>query len=138
MALYNEKIKMIKLQRKTYEAIKVLNFGWINCDRFYKNNSPKVRIDLLVSDTTVSSAKFFAIFKEIKSVMNGYFSRTNNSKAVFRDIPINSNQRIIGIAFKGETPYWFEKDISAGKDVINVDFIESTQKDIEEKIKSIN
>ncbi len=138
LAEYEKKKRESELKRRTYESIKILNLGWINCDKFIGIPSTKANIELNVSDSTITSAKFFCIFKEMQSITSTHYI---NSRPIneFKNIPEKSKVKIIGLALKDLVPYWFEKDIVVNKSTnIQANFIESSQDDIKLRIESIN
>ena len=136
---YEELKKEIEYQRQTYQAVELMNFGWINCDRFYNDPSPKTDIQLIVNNDSLQGARFFAVFKDIKSVMSEYYYKGRKETASFRNIPEGKELTIIALSAKNETPYVFETNINTKIDKqIQIEFIATTEADIKEKIKRMN
>lgn len=131
--------KEIEYQRQTYQAVKLMNFGWINCDRFYNNPSPKTDILLIVNNDSLQGARFFAIFKDIRSVMTEYYYKGRKETASFRNIPEGKELTIIALSAKDETPYIFETTINTETDKqVQIEFMATTQADVKERMKRMN
>jgi hypothetical protein len=138
-AAYEEQQKQIESQRKTYEAVELMNFGWVNCDRFWNDPSPKTDIQLLVNNDSLTGARIYAVFKDINSIMTENYWRTRTDTAAFRNIPIGKELTIIALSAKDETPYIFETTINTETDQqVQIEFMATTQADIKDKMKRIN
>jgi hypothetical protein len=125
--------------RAIYEAVKLMNFGWINCDRFWNDPNPKTDIKLLVNNDSLSGARFYAVFKDINSIMTEYYWKSRTDTAAFRNIPIGKELTIIALSAKDETPYVFEKTINTETDKqVQIEFMATTKADIMEKMKRMN
>jgi len=73
--------------------ISVSKLGWINCDRFYRNSSPK--IDFVVSVPGEMDPDVTLVFEEINSVMS--YSYREGNKYVFRNIPECMKVKVVGL-----------------------------------------
>lgn len=136
---YKELKKEIEYQRQTYQAVELMNFGWINCDRFYNDPSPKTDIQLIVNNDSLQGARFFAVFKDIRSVMSEYYYKGRKETVSFRNIPEEKELTIIALSVKDKTPYIFEKIINTNTDKkVQIEFIATTQENIKEKMKRMN
>lgn len=69
------------------------NLGWINCDRFYDSDSPK--IDLIVEFNEEFSPDVSLIFEEINSVLP--YSYREDNKLIFKNVPVNMKIKLIGL-----------------------------------------
>lgn len=138
-AEYEELQKQIEYQRKTYEAVELMNFGWINCDRFLNDPNPKTDIKLLVNNDSLTGARIYAVFKDINSIMTENYWKSRTDTAAFRNIPIGKELTIIALSAKDEIPYIFETTIKTQTDKqVQIEFMATTQADIKEKMKRIN
>jgi hypothetical protein len=138
-AEYEEQQKQIEYQRKTYETVELMNFGWINCDRFWNDPNPKTDIKLPVNNDSLSGARFYAVFKDINSIMTENYWKSRTDTAAFRNIPIGKELTIIAISAKDKTPYIFETTIKTETDKqVQIEFATTTQADIKEKMKRMN
>jgi hypothetical protein len=136
---YEVQQKQRKYQRKTYQAIELMNFGWINCDRFWKNSNPKIDIQLLVNNDSLSGARFYAVFKDINSIMTASYWKSRTDTVAFRNIPKGQELTIIALSANEETPYIFERTINTETDKqVQIEFIATTQDEIKEKLKRMN
>src|SRR5262249_4384159 len=77
----------------------VARLGWINCDRFWDNETEKT--DLVVTITDRNDACAYITFKDFKSIMEG--TRTNGT-FVFRNVPIGTKVNLIGVSYKDGKP----------------------------------
>lgn len=138
-AVNKEILKQISYQLDTYKAVEVLNFGWINCDRFYNDPNPKIDIQILVNNDSLTGARIFAIFKDINSIMTEQYWKGRNYSPKFRNVPIGKELQVIALSAKDGKPYIFETIINTETDKeIQVDFTATTQKDIKEKLEKLN
>lgn len=69
------------------------NMGWINCDRFLKDNGPKV--DLIVEFEGDFVPTVSIIFDDINAVLP--YSYRENNQLIFANIPINRNITFVGL-----------------------------------------
>lgn len=131
--------KEIEYQRQTYQAVELMNFGWINCDRFYNDPSPKTDIQLIVNNDSLQGARFFAVFKDIRSVMTECYYKGRKETASFRNIPEGKELTIIALSAKDKTLYFFETTINTETDKkVQIEFMETTQADIKGRMKRMN
>lgn len=124
---YEKEVAEYQDRMKTYEAIEILNFGWINCDRFYNDTRPQVDINLLCKSDSVKGARFFAIFENIKSIMSANYTRGQQDKTGFARIPKGEKIKILGLTIINETPYAFEQSLEAKKTTIEVNFTATSE-----------
>jgi hypothetical protein len=73
--------------------------GWINCDKFWDTEDEK--IDFFVNTENSKNTKMYLIFKDIKSIMTGYYQE---GKIVFNNIPKGRKVKLIGVSFEGDQP----------------------------------
>lgn len=138
-AAYKEQQKQAEYERKTYEAVELMNFGWINCDRFWNDPNPKTDIKLLVNDDSLSGVRIYAVFKDINSIMTENYWKGRTDAATFRNIPIGKELTIIALSVKDNTPYIFETTIKTETDQqLQTKFTATTQADIIKKMKKLN
>lgn len=120
----------------TYKAIDLLDFGWINCDRFWDDNSPKYTIKLKVQDS-INNAQFYLVFNDIKSIMSFYHTKPYK-EVKFENIPQGKKAKIIGFTVQNGKHYKFEQSVSAIDDnTIDVRFDETTKEDLVKSIKTL-
>lgn len=138
-AAYDEQQKRIEFQRKTYEIVKLMNFGWINCDRFYSDPSPKTNIQVQVTNDSLLSARVFAVFTDMNSVMATSYWKDQKVTASFRNIPIGKELKIVALSIKDDTPYIFETSITSKIDQkVKVNFTATTQEQIKKRLEQLN
>jgi hypothetical protein len=76
-------------------ALTINTLGWINCDRFSRDPSPRSQINILTEKGKDKNTQFYIVFHDIKSVM----SASNLSANLFTSnlLPQNQNVTVIGI-----------------------------------------
>lgn len=133
---YEKRKKEIAYQRKTYQAVNLLNFGWINCDRFYEDSSPKTEIEFVVENDSILTARIFVLFNDIESMLTAYYFK--DEETVVSNIPQNKELQIIALAIKNEQSYISEQTITTKEDnLVKIEFEESSQKEIRQVIENI-
>lgn len=136
---YEKLVAEYKTASNTYKAMELLSFGWINCDRFWNDPSPKTDIQLLVNKDSISGARIYAVFNDLNSVMTEYYWWGMSDTASFDNIPIGKNLTIIALSAKNETPLFFETSINTSTDMlVNIEFNQTNQSYILERINQLN
>lgn len=96
-----------------YYMMNTGKLGWINCDRFYKNDNPKTNIVAAVKPNDNITVKL--IFKDILSVMN---MNANGSSYVAKEIPIKEKACIMVVEKRAEGSFYAIKDIYTSYDIV--------------------
>jgi hypothetical protein len=136
---YERQKKEYETASKTYESVELMNFGWINCDRFWNDPSPKTDIQLIVNNDSLSGARMYAVFSDINSVMTAHYWKGMKYTASFKNIPIGKELTIMALSAKNETPYIFETTINTENDKqVQIQFVATTQTEIKERMKGMN
>lgn len=104
-----ERIKKEKLLAKSDNFLTVNNFGFINCDRF--PNEPL--ISLFVSTEDTENTKYYLVFSETRSVMNGHLMKNKNVN--FSKVPKNKKALIIAMKFTEKQAYYYSDNILTGE-----------------------
>ncbi len=84
-------------------ALVIDKMGWINCDRFWEDKSPKGCINVLVNASTPNfstNSRFYIVFSDIASVMP---VNLRNGKFISGEIPLNRSVQLIGIQIDPQT-----------------------------------
>jgi hypothetical protein len=136
-AEYEKRVEELREQEMKYNAVSLLNLGWINCDRFYGLNVPLTNIELYIKQETIQCAWFYAIFMDINSLMiRGYSSK--DRMVLFQGIPANRNVKFVGLAIRDSVYYWFERDLITKNDQkILVEFEISSFEEIHQRFAEI-
>ena len=139
---YNEHLRRkaeVELQRQTYEAVELMEFGWKNVDILLNDPNPRTEIQLLVNNKSFLGARMYAVFTDINVILTEKYWMGRQDTAAFRNIPTGREMLIIALSAKDETPYYFETTINTETDrQVNVNFGATTQEDIIEKMKQMN
>lgn len=105
--------------------------GWINCDRFWDLEDSK-KTNLIVKVPNLKDTKVQLIFKEIKSILNGF---QENGNIVFNDVPLNSQVKIIGISYRDGKPTMAIRETSIDSTIIELnEFKEFTLDQLKEQL----
>jgi hypothetical protein len=80
--------------------VDVSTLGWINCDRFYRTDIPKVNYAV---DLQTKASDYFTIlvFDQIKSMMTG---STSGNKVLFLNIPKGITAKLICVGIRNGLP----------------------------------
>lgn len=96
---YEKAMGQIEEAELNYYVLNVSNFGWINCDQFW--DSKEQLIDYIVSVEGTSDMNINLVFKDIRSILPAI---KENGKYVFRNVPVNSRVKLVGISYDGKQP----------------------------------
>lgn len=110
--------------------------GWINCDRFYKEDSKK--IDFSVEFKGDFTPSLVAVFKDINSVLP--FSYIEDNRLFFKGVPEGMDIELIGLFKDGKSEYiQFAQKRITSRDGANeiIIFEKSTKNEIELKLQSL-
>ncbi len=111
-------------------------FGWINCDRFYKYETPKIDIVVQYSGSFVPNV--VAVFKDINSILP--YSYREDNKLVFKNVPSNQEITFIGIqGTKNKEKIFFaeKKSITKSAVIENIIFKELLPIEVEQRMKTL-
>jgi hypothetical protein len=129
----------IQVQNETYKAIQLMNFGWINCDRFLNDQTPSTDIEILVNNDSLLGARIYAVFNDINSIATEYYYKDSKESIAFRNIPSDRSLTIIALSAQKGTPYIFESTINTKTErQVQVNFVASTQDEIKDRLKRMN
>lgn len=95
-----------------YYFLKTEKLGWINCDRFYKNEAP--RTDVFVDVKYTPGTEVVVVFKDIMSVMHGIGSSAMGGFTV-ANIPTGCNVKYIAMQNRSNGLYYAVKDASTSQ-----------------------
>jgi hypothetical protein len=111
-------------------SIEITKLGWINCDRFLKNNKPK--IDYVVN-LNESASDFYTVlvFEKFKSIMPGLIA---GNKVVFSGVPEGESAKIISISAKEGKPIAAMQSVQLSQATLTgLKFEETTTTDFKQK-----
>ncbi len=74
--------------------------GWINCDRFYRDNNPK--IDYFVNVGNSKHIDIKVVFNSINSVLTGY---TKDNKYYFNNVPTGHKVTLVALKYENDQYY---------------------------------
>lgn len=109
-------LKAINRKELTFYVLTSKQLGWINCDRFLQDPSPKT--DFIVSAKGVNDPQIMLVFEEINSVMQ---PDTTGGQFVFHNLPEGKKVKIIGTAEQNGTAILAVQSTRTGKTPFNLE-----------------
>lgn len=108
--------KNTKLNDKIYNSMKLNNFGWINCDRFYEiENTTNIEYEFAEKENLIYS-NIYLVFRDINSVMHkSFFIDDKNYKQEFDKVPIGENVELIAVSIKNEKKFVYKSKFKVEK-----------------------
>lgn len=95
-------------------SVDIRELGWINCDRFYRDNGP--RIDYIVNlGDTASNYYTLLAFDNIKSMINGTVS---GKQVRFNQMPLGLKARLITVGIRDGKPVAAMQPVTIDKQVL--------------------
>lgn len=135
---YERKQREYEIAERTYKSIELTGFGMINCDRFLRDSNPKIDIEIVIKNKEIKSARIFAVFHDIESVMPCNYWKKMTDKPMFNNIPSKSEITIIALAVEKDQSYIFESSVNTSdQSIIEIEFVPASKDEIKRKIKSI-
>ena len=121
------------VSRMDYYVFELSGLGWINCDHFY--SSPNLT-NVFVKVDTFYKPEVVLVFKDIHSVMGGYYSNNKMDSVDFQNIP--EGTRVTLLAFKRGKKKLFlgMKEITITKNMKEtIDVAEVSKEEFESEMK---
>jgi hypothetical protein len=101
---YRKFQKESKLVEKIYAPVSLNKFGWINCDRLFKPDAPRTKVQFVVANKVeeVNYVNVYLIFKEINSVIQSSYSFYDNKieKEDFDNIPVGMKVEFLAVCYQ--------------------------------------
>ena len=112
----------------------VTTTGWINCDRFSNDNSP--RVEFAVSGNKDEKLYCsYLVFKDIKMLLPSY---VYNNKCTFYDIPQGKDVTLITIGIRNGKTVCSMRDIKTGRgDITGMRFEETDPEDFKQRLMAM-
>src|SRR5690554_1863220 len=138
---YLKEIEDTDRQRRTYEAINILDLGLCNVDRFRTGNTPttNVNVKLKNAESIEGGVRVFAVYNEF----NGILSQSilgNSDKTTFYRVPVSAKMNIIALSADDYGSYFYETTINTTKnasDTIEINLAKMSAQEIEERMLTI-
>ena len=109
-ALMKEMEKQEKARQKMANTLNVLDMGYINCDKFYR----EPMIPFFVSADVSIEAEYYLVYKDVRGLMRG---NVINNKVTFGQVPENRQASLIAVSFIDDQAYYYESSISVNSRV---------------------
>lgn len=116
-------------------SVDISTLGWINCDRFYRDNGPKTDYFVNLSDT---AANYYTVlvFEQMKSMMMGY---TSGNRVIFPNLPRGIKAKVISIGIRdGKSVAAMERVPADGNNIGNLKFEETSPASFREQAAMID
>ena len=115
-----------------YYLLASSNLGWINCDKFIRNNSRRIAFRVKAGDDQVNVK---LIFKSVKGIMAGYHDRGIYR---FNKIPLGEKATVLAIKFIDNKPFVCLQDVEVSQSIIDLKFEVLTKEKLAEYVKRID
>lgn len=96
-------------------SVDIRTLGWINCDRFYRDNRPKVDYYVNLKDTALNYHTVL-VFEDMKSMMQGLIS---GNKVIFMGVPKGISARVISVGIQDGKAVAAMEKITPDRSIIN-------------------
>jgi hypothetical protein len=114
---YAKRERNFKVEQKLYEAVNILQFGWINVDRFLEvENRTDFVVKVNPSDSIIN-ANVYLVFKDINSVVQQYYHNgtAKGNSIKFEGLPVGYKTRLVAYTVKEGKAYAFASDVTISK-----------------------
>jgi hypothetical protein len=116
-------------------SVDIRNLGWINCDRFYNDQRPRVDYYVDLKDTAVNYYTLL-VFENMRSMLSGY---TNGNKIVFSNVPEGEPAKVISVGIQnGKTVAAMENVLVSKTPFSNLKFERTSPADFKEDVKVLD
>ncbi len=102
--------------KKYYAPATIGTLGWINCDRFYKNNEfTDTELDIPITLNS-SQIEYFIIFKSFNGLINNKIKFTAETKFMLKNLPVGEAVTLVafaknkGILYQGKEDFIIRKN----------------------------
>ncbi len=113
-------------------SVSINTLGWINCDKFYNDQRPKIEFYVDLKDTAANYYTLL-VFDRIKSMMTGSVSRAGN-RVVFQNVPEGEPARVISVGIKDGKAVSAMENVQLSRTVLSgLKFEETTPADFKEQ-----
>jgi|SRR5688572_8814945 len=106
---YQKQLRESRMSDKVYSPVALNQFGWINCDRFYKQDDPKTAVQFSVANNAVDLkyALVSLILEDINSIMQSayYLNDANIEGNAFENVPVGLKARFLAVSYQQEKIY---------------------------------
>lgn len=81
-------------------SVDIRSLGWINCDRFYRDNAPRADYIVNLGDTAANYYSLL-VFEQLKSMIPGMIS---GNLVIFPNIPLGLKAKVISVGIRDGKP----------------------------------
>jgi hypothetical protein len=114
----------------------ITKLGWINCDKFYKADVPKIEFTINVDiDLEKAMGNYNLVFTNIKSVIKG---RYKNGQIHFGTLPLDEPVQLVCVAAQNNKAIACIKSFKIAPDVFtSLQFTEMTPEEFTQKLAKL-
>jgi len=129
-----KELNATSIKNISYYIISSSNLGWINCDRFYGDENPKINYNVKLANSDIVEMKI--IFKDIRSVLPGF---QQGNGYTFNNIPTNKQITIFALKKVNQQLYIAIKETSTSIEFLNdLVFEPVNYEEFKRKIEKLN
>lgn len=116
-------------------SVDIRELGWINCDRFYRENGP--RIDYIVNlGDTASNYFTLLVFEDIRSMINGTVA---GNQVRFNQMPLGKKARLITVGIREGKPVTAMMPVTIDRQVLTgLKFEETSAPAFKEQVATLD
>lgn len=107
----NENLQQAEISEISQYIFSASQLGWINCDRFYKDNNPK--IDYVINIRNAANMDIKIVFNEINSILTGL---SNKGKYIFNNVPTGHSITLVALKYENDQYYLAVKKTKIARD----------------------
>ena len=116
-------------------SVDIRELGWINCDRFYQDNSPRIEYIVNLGDTA-SNYFTLLVFDDLKSMINGTVS---GNRVRFSGMPLGRKARLLSIGIRDGKPISAMQPVSIDRQVLEgLKFEETSAPAFKEQVATLD
>ena len=121
--------------KKYYAPASIGTLGWINCDRFYKNNQAEIELGIPITLNN-SRIDYFIIFRSFPGLLNYKLDFDGKTKVVLDKLPNGEQVTLVAFAKNKGIVYQVKQDIIIEKNKkFDLDFKAISKEELEKMFK---
>jgi hypothetical protein len=116
-------------------SVDIRELGWINCDRFFRDNSPRIDYIVNLSDTAKNYFTLL-VFDDLKSMINGTVS---GNRVLFSGMPLGKKARLISVGIRDGKPISVMEPVTISRQVLEgLKFEETSAPAFKEEVSTLD
>lgn len=116
-------------------SVDIRELGWINCDRFYQDNSPRIEYIVNLGDTA-SNYFTLLVFDDLKSMING---TVTGNRVRFSGMPLGRKARLLSVGIRDGKPISVMQPVMIDRQVLEgLKFEETSAPAFKEQVATLD